>query len=51
MDDLTLEELAELGDTIVPPHKTPMPCDDFATWMNDVYFKFRGLVLAPSTRI
>ncbi|KFY17936.1 hypothetical protein V492_00265 [Pseudogymnoascus sp. VKM F-4246] len=47
--NLVLEprELAELGDIIVElsPHRTPMPDDDFATWINEVYLQSRGLDL------
>lgn len=47
VDDVAPEELAELGDIIVelPPHMTPMPDDDFATWINEVYLQSRGLDL------
>lgn len=47
VDDVALEELAELGDIIVPlpPHKIRMPREDFSTWINNVYLKSRGLDL------
>jgi hypothetical protein len=47
VDDVAPGELAELGDIIVPlpPHRTPMPRDDFSAWINDVYLQSRGLDL------
>lgn len=45
VDDVADEELVELGDIINHPHATPMPCDDFTAWINDVYLQFRGLDL------
>jgi hypothetical protein len=47
VDDVAPRELVELGDIIVPlpPHRTPMPRDDFAAWINDVYLQSRGLDL------
>jgi len=47
VDNVAPGELAELGDIIVPlpPHRTSMPRDDFAAWINDVYLQSRGLDL------
>ena len=47
VDDVTLRELTELGDIIVPlpPHKILMPRENFSTWINNVYLKSRGLDL------
>jgi hypothetical protein len=47
VDDIALGELTELGDIIVPlpPHKIPMPREDFSAWINNVYLKSRGLDL------
>jgi hypothetical protein len=47
VDDVAPGELAELGDIIVPlpPHRIPMPRDDFSAWINDVYLQSRGLDL------
>jgi hypothetical protein len=47
VDDVAPGELAELGDIIVPlpPHKIPMPREDFSAWINNVYLKSRGLDL------
>ena len=47
VDDVAPGELAELGDIIspLPPHRAPMPRDDFAAWINDVYLQSRGLDL------
>ena len=47
VDDVAPRELAKLGDIIVPlpPYRTPIPRDDFATWINDIYLQSRGLDL------
>lgn len=42
VDEVTSEELAELGDIIVLPHNIPNPREDVTAWINDVYLHSRG---------
>lgn len=47
VDDVEPMEIAELSDIIItfPQHRAPVPSDNFASWLNDVYLKSRGLDL------
>lgn len=45
VDHVAQDELTELEDIVVFEHKIPLPQDNFTTWINDIYLKFRGLDL------
>ncbi|SCO76713.1 related to RBTMx2 protein [Fusarium oxysporum] len=45
VNDVTQEELAELGEIIDLSHDTTLPCDDVTSWIRDTYLHTRGLDL------
>ncbi|KAI9172701.1 hypothetical protein HJFPF1_02212 [Paramyrothecium foliicola] len=45
VDDLTTEEIAELGDIIVPFKPSPIPTVDITRWINNTFTGCRGLDL------
>ncbi|VUC38166.1 unnamed protein product [Clonostachys rosea] len=45
VNDITQEELAELGEIIDLSHETTLPSDDVTSWIRDTYLNTRGMDL------